>query len=42
VLVLPPGDLPAGVPVFNGRAFVSGPVPIVNFLADRYGTARSH
>ena len=41
-LVLPPGDLPAGVPVVNGRAFVSGPVPIVNFLADRYGSARSH
>ncbi len=42
VLVLPEGDLPAGVPVANGRAFVSGPEPIVNFLADRYGTARSH
>jgi hypothetical protein len=42
VLVLPPGDLPAGVPVANGRAFVSGPGPIVDFLADRYGTARSH
>jgi hypothetical protein len=27
--------------VANGRAFVSGPEPIVNFLADRYGTARS-
>jgi hypothetical protein len=42
VLVLPQGDLPTGVPVANGRAFVSGPEPIVNFLADRYGTARSH
>jgi hypothetical protein len=42
VLVLPQGDLPAGVPVANGRAFVSGPEPIVNFLAERYGTARSH
>jgi hypothetical protein len=42
VLVLTPGDLPAGVPVANGRAFVSGPEAIVNFLADRYGTARSH
>lgn len=42
VLVLPPGDLPAGVPVANGRAFVSGPAAIVNILADRYGTARSH
>jgi hypothetical protein len=28
--------------VANGRAFVSGPGPIVDFLADRYGTARSH
>jgi len=28
--------------VANGRALVSGPEPIVNFLADRYGTARSH
>ena len=42
VLVLPPGDLPADVPVAKGRAFVSGPGPIVDFLADRYGTARSH
>jgi len=42
VLVLPPGDQPAGVPVVNGRAFVSGPGPIVSFFADRYGTARSH
>ena len=42
VLILPKGDLPAGVPVANGHAFVSGPEPIVNFLADRYGTARSH
>jgi hypothetical protein len=42
VLVLPQGDLPSGVPVANGRAFVSGPEPIVNFLAERYGTARSH
>ena len=42
MLVLPPGDLPAGVPVVNGRAFVSGPEAIVSFLADRYGTARSH
>ena len=40
VLVLPPGDLPAGVPLANGRAFVSGPTAIVAFLADRYGTAR--
>ena len=42
VLVLPPGDLPAGVPTAAGRAFVSGPGPIVDFLAARYGTARSH
>jgi hypothetical protein len=42
VLVLPQGDLPAGVPVANGRGFVSGPEPIVTFLAERYGTARSH
>ncbi|NCY02817.1 MAG: DUF3088 family protein, partial [Planctomycetia bacterium] len=42
VLVLPPGDRPAGLPVANGRAFVSGPKAIVDFLADRYGTARSH
>ena len=42
VLVLPPGDLPAGLPVAKGRAFVSGPVAIVNYLADHYGTARSH
>lgn len=41
VLVLPQGDLPAGVPVAKGRAFVSGPEPIVNFLAERYGTARA-
>jgi hypothetical protein len=30
------------VPVANGRGFVSGPEPIVTFLAERYGTARSH
>jgi len=30
----------AGVPLANGRAFVSGPTAIVAFLADRYGTAR--
>lgn len=42
VLVLPEGDRPAGLPLANGRAFVSGPAAIVNFLADRYGTARSH
>jgi hypothetical protein len=40
VLVLPEGDQPAGVPLSMGRAFVSGPAAIVNFLADRYGTAR--
>jgi hypothetical protein len=42
VLVLPPGDHPAGLPVAKGRAFVSGPVAIANYLADHYGTARSH
>ena len=42
VLVLPPGDAPAGVPQVNGRSFVSGPDKIVEFLADRFGTARSH
>ena len=42
VLVLPEGERPAGVPVAKGRAFVSGPEAIVAFLADRYGTARSH
>jgi len=41
VLVLPPGDLPAGVPTANGRAFISGPDAVVAFLADRYGTARA-
>jgi len=42
VLVLPAGDRPAGLPEFNGRAFVSGPEKIEDFLAERYGTARSH
>ncbi len=42
VLVLPPGDEPTGVPHAKGRAFVSGPEKIVDFLADRFGTARSH
>ncbi len=42
VLVLPEGDRPEGVPVAKGRAFVSGPAAINAFLADRYGTARSH
>lgn len=40
VLVLPEGDRPDGVPLAHGRAFVSGPVAIVDFLAKRYGTAR--
>ena len=42
VLVLPEGETPAGIPVAKGRAFVSGLEAIVTFLADRYGTARSH
>jgi hypothetical protein len=42
VLVLPAGETPAGVPVAHGRAFVSGPEAIIKYLADHYGTARSH
>jgi hypothetical protein len=40
VLVLPEGDRPTGVPLAHGRAFVSGPAAIVEFLATRYGSAR--
>ena len=40
VLILPEGDRPEGVPLAMGRAFVSGPAAIVDFLAGRYGTAR--
>lgn len=40
VLVLPEGDCPEGLPRADGRAFVSGPEAIVDFLAKRYGTAR--
>jgi len=42
VLVLPEGERPEGIPVAKGRAFISGPKAIETFLADRYGTARSH
>ena len=42
VLVLPEGQHPSGIPVAKGRAFVSGPAAIVTYLADHYGTARSH
>jgi len=28
--------------VAHGRAFVSGPEAIIKYLADHYGTARSH
>ena len=43
VLVLPPGDVPAGPHgIFQGRAFVSGPEAIATLLAERYGTTRPH
>ncbi|MBM3956062.1 MAG: DUF3088 family protein [Planctomycetota bacterium] len=43
VLVLPPGDVPAGPHgIHQGRAFVAGPEAIALLLAERYGTARPH
>lgn len=43
VLVLPPGDVPSGPHgAHGGRAFISGPKAIADFLADRHGTPRSH